>query len=106
MKFPEINWKIRFQNPMFYFQIVLSFLIPVLAYMGLNWSDMTTWGAFFDLLKGAFSNPYCLSIAFLSIYNTIVDSSSPGISDSEHVLCMKCLFSNCDEHEKNEEPEE
>ena len=45
----KLNWKIRSQNPMFYLQIVLSFLIPVLGYFGLNWSEMTTWGSLFDM---------------------------------------------------------
>lgn len=96
---PKINWKIRLQNPMLYVQIALSFFIPVLGYLGLNWSDVTTWGSFFDVVMGALSNPYCLSIAAISVFNAVVDSSSPGVSDSNHVLCLKCLFTDCDEHE-------
>lgn len=104
----KLNWKIRLQNPMFYLQIILSFFIPVLGYLGLNWSEVTTWGSFFDVVYAALSNPYCLSIAMVSVFNAIVDSTSPGISDSKHVLCLKCLFSECDEHEvkKEEEPKE
>ena len=102
---PKINWKLRGQNPMFYIQVALSFFIPVLGYLGLNWSDVTTWGSFFDVVMGALSNPYCLSIALVSVFNAVVDSSSPGVSDSNHVLCLKCLFSDCEEHEHKEEPE-
>lgn len=40
----KINWKLRLQNPMFYIQVILSFFIPVLGYLGLNWSEITTWG--------------------------------------------------------------
>lgn len=97
---PKINWKLRGQNPIFYVQIILSFFIPVLGYLGLNWSDVTTWGSFFEVIMGALSNPYCLSIAAVSVFNAIVDSSSPGVSDSKHVLCLKCLFSDCDDHEQ------
>lgn len=104
---PKINWKVRFQNPMLYVQIALSFFIPVLGYLGLNWSDVTTWSSFFVVIMSALGNPYCLSIALVSVFNAIVDSSSPGISDSKHVLCLKCLFSDCEEHEhKDEEPKE
>lgn len=104
---PKINWKVRLQNPMLYVQVALSFFIPVLGYLGLNWSDVTTWGSFFNVVLGAFGNPYCLSIALVSVFNAIVDSSSPGISDSKHVLCLKCLFSDCEDHEhKDEEPKE
>jgi hypothetical protein len=53
----------------------------------------------------AISNPYCLSIVAVSLFNTIVDTSSPGVSDSKHVLCLKCLFDDCEEHEQKEEPE-
>lgn len=102
---PKINWKLRGQNPMFYIQVALSFFIPVLGYLGLNWSDVTTWESFFEVVMGALSNPYCLSIALVSVFNAVVDSSSPGVSDSNHVLCLKCLFSDCEEHEHKEEPE-
>lgn len=102
----KINWKLRGQNPMFYVQVILSFFIPVLGYLGLNWSDVTTWDSFFHVVFSALSNPYCLSIAAVSVFNAIVDSSSPGISDSEHVLCLKCLFSDCEEHEHKAIPVE
>ena len=103
----KLNWKIRSQNPMFYIQIILSFFIPVLGYLGLNWSEMTTWGSLFDMLWAAFSNPYCLSIAAVSVFNAVVDSTSPGVGDSNHVLCLKCLFDNCEEHEEQPpEPKE
>ena len=69
MKF-KLNWKIRSQNPMFYIQIILSFFIPVLGYLG---------------------------------FNAVVDSTSPGIGDSNHVLCLKCLFDDCEEHELKDE---
>lgn len=101
----KLNWKIRSQNPMFYIQIVLSFFIPVLGYLGLNWSEMTTWNSLFDMILAAFSNPYCLSIAAVSVFNAIVDSTSPGVSDSEHVLCLKCLFDDCEEHNEQEPKE-
>jgi uncharacterized membrane protein len=99
----KLNWKIRSQNPMFYIQIILSFFIPVLGYLGLNWSEMTTWGSLFDMICAAFSNPYCLSIAAVSVFNAVVDSTSPGIGDSNHVLCLKCLFDDCEEHERKDE---
>lgn len=100
---PKINWTIRKQNPMFYVQLVLSVFVPVLAYLGINWSDVTTWDTFFQVILSAVSNPYCLSIVAVSIFNTIVDTSSYGVSDSNHVLCLKCIFDDCTEHEKVEE---
>ena len=105
---PKINWTIRKQNPMFYIQLVLSVFVPVLAYLGINWSDVTTWNTFFQVIISAISNPYCLSIVSVSLFNTVVDTSSLGVNDSEHVLCLKCIFDDCTEHEHHEEvqPEE
>lgn len=100
---PKINWTIRKQNPMFYIQLILSIFVPVLAYLGINWSDVTTWGTFFHVIVAAISNPYCLSIVAVSLFNTVVDTSSMGISDSKHVLCLKCIFDDCEEHEHNNE---
>lgn len=102
---PKINWTIRKQNPMFYIQLILSIFVPVLAYLGINWSDVTTWGTFFHVIVAAISNPYCLSIVAVSLFNTVVDTSSIGVSDSKHVLCLKCIFDDCEEHEHDNEPE-
>ena len=101
---PKINWTIRKQNPMFYIQLILSVFVPVLAYLGINWSEVTTWGTFFEVIMAAISNPYCLSIVAVSLFNTIVDTSSPGVNDSKQVLCLKCLQYDCEEHDH--EPEE
>ena len=103
---PKINWTIRKQNPMFYIQLILSIFIPILGYLGINWSDVTTWDTFFHVIIAAISNPYCLSIVAVSIFNTVVDTSSPGVNDSEHVLCLKCIFDDCEEHEQVEEKQE
>lgn len=103
---PKINWTIRKQNPMFYIQLMLSVFVPVLAYLGINWSDVTTWGTFFHVIVAAVSNPYCLSIVAVSLFNTVVDTSSMGVSDSKHVLCLKCIFDDCEEHEHNNETED
>ena len=100
---PKINWTVRKQNPMFYVQILLSVFIPVLAYLGINWSDVTTWDTFFQVILSAVSNPYCLSIVAVSLFNTVVDSSSLGVNDSNHVLCLKCIFDDCKEHEQCKE---
>ena len=97
---PKINWTIRKQNPMFYIQLLLSVFVPVLAYLGINWSDETTWDTFFQVIVSAISNPYCLSIVAVSLFNTIVDTSSPGVNDSDHVLCLKCIFDDCEDHEQ------
>lgn len=82
----KINWKVRLENPMFYVQIGASFLLPVLGYMGLSGSDITTWNTLFETIGAALLNPYCLMIALVSVYNAIVDTSSKGVGDDQTTL--------------------
>lgn len=82
----RINWKIRFKNPLFLAQLVLSVLMPMFAYAGLTVQDLTTWKALGDLLLSAFSNPYVLGLVVISVYNAIVDPTTRGTRDSLNVL--------------------
>lgn len=82
----KINLKVRFNNPVFWLQLFLSVFTPILAYLGLNASDITTWAIFFDVLGQAVSNPYVLSLVFVSVYNSLVDPTTKGSGDSERAL--------------------
>lgn len=81
-----INWKIRFKNPVFYMQIILAVLTPVLAYMGLTVKDLTTWAAVGNVLLQAVSNPYVLALVVVSVWNAVNDPTTSGISDSTNAL--------------------
>jgi phi LC3 family holin len=79
-----INWKVRFKNPTFLIQLFLTLFIPVLGYFGLTAQDLTTWGALFQLIKDALSNPYVLGTVAIGLWNAINDPTTKGIvSDSE-----------------------
>ena len=82
----KINWKVRFKNPMFYVQLVLSILTPILTYLGLTATDLTTWAALGNVLLQAVSNPYVLSLVLVSVYNALVDPTTHGFGDSENAL--------------------
>ena len=41
----KINWKVRFKNPVFWFNLAASVFLPMLACLGFNWEDMTSWQA-------------------------------------------------------------
>lgn len=82
----KINWKVRFKNPLFYVQIILSVLTPILTYMGLTATDLTTWSVLGDVLGQALSNPYVLSLVVVSVYNALVDPTTKGFGDSETAL--------------------
>ena len=82
----KINWKVRIKNPVWWVQIGVSILTPILAYAGLTAADMTTWGALGDLLLGAISNPYVLSLVVVSVWSACNDPTVAGFGDSAQAL--------------------
>lgn len=82
----NINWKVRFKNPMFITQIILAIGAPLFAYYGLTAQDLTTWGSVFNLVVDALSNPYVLGAIAVSLYNALPDPTVSGLSDSKQAL--------------------
>lgn len=82
----KINWKVRFKNPVFIAQLVLSILIPILSYMGLTVQDMTSWAALGNALFEAIKNPYVLGLVIVSVWNALNDPTTRGIGDSTNAL--------------------
>ena len=41
----KINLTVRAKNPLFWVQIALAIVTPILAYFGLTAADMTSWAA-------------------------------------------------------------
>ena len=81
-----INWKVRFCNPVFIFQVILAALTPILAYVGMTFADITTWGALWDLFPKAYTNPYLLTLVIISVFNTITDPTVKGFGDSKQAM--------------------
>lgn len=82
----KINWEVRFKNPVFWAQILLAVLTPILAYSGLALKDLTTWNAVFDTVKSAVLNPYVLGLVAVSVFNALNDPTTKGLSDSNRAL--------------------
>lgn len=82
----KINWKVRFKNPQFIMQIVLAVGMPILAYFGLTAQDLTTWSGLFEIALDALKNPYVLGMVAVSVYNSILDPTVEGLSDSKLAL--------------------
>ena len=82
----KMNFKIRLQNPQFIASVVMSILTPILMYMGITVQDITTWKALGDILMQAVANPYVLGLVVVSLYNTCIDFTTPGLKDSQRVL--------------------
>ena len=82
----KINWQVRIKNPIFWAELIAAVLLPVLAYMGLGWEDMTTWPAIGGVLVEAVKNPVILVSVIVSVWNAINDPTTAGISDSEQAM--------------------
>lgn len=84
----KINWKIRFnkENILFIAQVVISVIIPILTYFGLQASDLTTWMKVKEVFVDAIENPYVLVMAIVSLFNAITDPTTKGIGDSTAAL--------------------
>ena len=82
----KINWTVRFKNPVFWRNIIISIVAPILAYYGLNWEQITTWAALGDLFIQAAGNPVVIVAVAVSIWNAINDPTTAGDSDSEQAL--------------------
>lgn len=48
----------------------------------LKLQDLTTWSKVGELIVGAVSNPYVLSLVAVSVWNTLNDPTTKGLGDS------------------------
>lgn len=81
-----INWKVRAKNPLFWVEIVMAVLTPILAYFGLTGADITSWPYLFETLKNAVLNPYVCALVAVSVWNAVTDPTTAGASDSKLAL--------------------
>lgn len=81
-----INWKVRIANPVFWVQIIVAIVLPILAYLGLSWEDMTSWAAFGGIFLEAVKNPVILASVIVSVWNAINDPTTKGLGDSTRAL--------------------
>lgn len=85
-----MNLRVRFKNPVFWIQLVLSAVATALAYAGLTAADMTTWAGLLDVIKNTFSNPYCLFLVASNIWNMLNDPTTSGLGDSSRAKGYSC----------------
>lgn len=84
----KINWKVRFNkdNILFVVRFVGALTIPVLAYLGLELKDLTSWEMLLDVLVNFVSNPYLVILTVINALNMTIDPTTKGITDSEKAL--------------------
>lgn len=81
-----MNLKVRFNNPVFIFQLFLAIISPILLYYKLTVQDLTTWAAVWNLITGALMNPYVLGTVLISVWNALNDPTTAGITDSSQAM--------------------
>lgn len=82
----KINWKVRFKNKQFVTRLALALGLPILAYFGIKFEDLTSWGAVFSLLGKFASNPYLIGLTIANVLNIIPDPTTAGFGDSKRAL--------------------
>lgn len=79
----RINWKIRWQNPLFYVPIIASIFMPILGYLQMDVTNLTTWAGVWEFILKVISNPYLLIMLFINIFSAANDPTVRGFNDSE-----------------------
>ena len=82
----QINWKVRFRNPVFVAQLVCAVVMPLITGMGYEWSQVTTWATLGEVIAAALGNPVVVVAMVVSVFNLITDPTTSGISDSKSAL--------------------
>jgi phi LC3 family holin len=82
----NINWLVRFKNPVFIAQLALSVILPILAYTGITLKDLTSWVILGNTLMAAIKNPYVLGLVIVSVWHAVNDPTTAGLSDSAQAL--------------------
>lgn len=90
----QINWLVRFKNPVFVAQLVASIVIPLIVGVGLSWEDMTSWDTLLCTLAKAMGNPVVVVSMLVSLWNNISDPTTCGWGDSN--LAMTYGSPSCD----------
>lgn len=82
----KINLAVRAKNPVWWAQMLLAVLTPILAYAGITAADLTSWAALGGLLLDAVRNPYVLGLVLVSVWNAINDPTTAGLTDSAQAM--------------------
>jgi len=84
----KINWKVRFSknNIQFIVRFIAALLIPVLAYMGLNYEDFSTWNMVGEFFFNFISNPFLVFLTVVNAINIVPDPTTAGLGDSRQAM--------------------
>lgn len=84
-----INWKVRIKSIQFWVGLIGVIMSPILAYLNLSYSDLTTWESIGEVARAFFTNPFLIGtviMAVLSFIGVITDPTTKGMSDSSQAM--------------------
>lgn len=83
----KINWSVRFKkNATFIIRTIISLFIPILTYMGIKETDLTSWEILMNMFISFITNPYLVFLTIVNFINLIPDPTTSGISDSDYAM--------------------
>lgn len=85
----NINWAVRAKNPLFWIQMACAVGLPMLAGVGLEWEDVTSWPVLFDTIVKAVANPVVLLAMLGAAWGVVNDPTTAGASDSQQAMSYK-----------------
>lgn len=91
-----MNLTVRFRNPVFWWNIAMAVVAPILAYFGFTGEDMTTWAKVAEVAAQAIANPYVVVMVAVSVWNALNDPTTAGIKDSARAMTYEKPFKDGD----------
>lgn len=74
------------KNPVWWAEIACAVILPVLAYFGVCWEEMTSWGTLGGLILEAAKNPVVVAAVVVSVFNALTDPTTAGLADSDRAM--------------------
>lgn len=85
------NWKIKVQNPAFWYYLIIGVFSIIGTYFGIKGADMTSWKAVTDTLGAAIANPYLIWLVLVFIVGLFISLDTYGASDSAITMAKSSL---------------
>ena len=82
----NINWQVRLRNPLWWAQVVVAVVMPLIIGMGYEWQDMTSWATLGSTLWAALGNPVVVVTMLTSLWAVVMDPTTKGYGDSEQAM--------------------
>lgn len=81
----KINWKIRVQNPYFWFGLIGV----ILTAMGVKPEMFTDWGILCEQVMTLLGNPFMLGSVIVAVVGVLFDPTTKGVGDSSRALSYR-----------------